>query len=206
MNSNFRFSLGPSRALLHKQWFVKIYDTVDTYENFNTAFANLLWGQTRQAQTRCSIYQDRWNRRNEETYAEHYNRYASMASMLNPPLSEEDLVGVIIGHFPPEVQNGMVCGNLKTTQEALAFLSKMRGLETTRLQHTRPRLDYEERDGNPKPSRGRADDATNREGRGNPQTRNARYVRSTREHTDPRRQSPRRFGRNGESSGWGRSR
>ena len=53
---------------------------------------------------------------------------------------------------------------------------------------------------------GRTDDAANREGRGNPQTRNARYVRSQRDRTDSRRQSPRRFGRNGESSGWGRSR
>ena len=50
-----------------KQWFATVYDTVGTYENFKTAFANLLWGQTRQAQIRCSIYQDRWDRRNEET-------------------------------------------------------------------------------------------------------------------------------------------
>jgi hypothetical protein len=27
-----------------------------------------------------------------------------MASMLNPPFSEEDLVGAMIGHYPPEVQ------------------------------------------------------------------------------------------------------
>jgi hypothetical protein len=189
-----------------KQWFATVYDTVGTYESFKTAFANLLWGQTRQAQIRCSIYQDRWDRRNEETYAEHYIRYASMASMLNPPLSEEDLVGAMIGHFPPDVQNGMFCGNLKTTQDVLAFLSKMHGLEATRVQHTRPRREYDERDANPKVSRGRTDDAANREGRGNPQNRNTRYVRTTREHTEPRRQSPRRFGRNGESSGWGRSR
>jgi len=189
-----------------KQWFATVYDTVGTYENFKTGFANLLWGQTRQAQIRCSIYQDRWERRNEETYAEHYIRYASMVSMLNPPLSEEDLVGAMIGHFPPEVQNGMVFGNLKTTQDALAFLSKMYGLETTRLQHMRPRQEYDERDTNPNALRGRTDNVANREGRGNPQARNARHVRTTREHTDPRRQSPGRFTRNGESSGWGTSR
>jgi hypothetical protein len=126
--------------------------------------------------------------------------------MLNPPLSEEDLVGAMIGHFPPEVQNGMVCRNLKTTQDTLAFLSKMHSLEATRLQHIRPRREYDERDANPKALRGRTDDAANREGRGNPQTRNARHVWTTREHTDPRRQSPRRFGRNGESRGWGWSR
>jgi hypothetical protein len=188
------------------QWFATVYDTVGTYEHFKTAFANLLWGQTRQAQIRRSIYQDRWDRRNEETYAEHYIRYASMASMLNPPLSEEDLVGAMIGHFPRDVQNSMVCGNLETTQEALAFLSKMQGLETTRFQHTRPRREYDEREAYTKPSRGRTDDATNRGGQGNHQTRNARYVRSTRDNTNARRQSPRRFGRSGESSGWGRSR
>jgi hypothetical protein len=48
-----------------------------------------------------------------------------MASMLNLAMSEEDLVGAMINHFPPEVQNGMICGNLKKTQEALAFLGKM---------------------------------------------------------------------------------
>jgi hypothetical protein len=96
-----------------KQWFATLYDTVETYKNYKTAFSNLLWGQTLQAQIRCSIYQDRWDKQSDETYAEHYIRYASMASMLNPPMSEEDLVRAMIGHFPPEVQKGMVCGNLK---------------------------------------------------------------------------------------------
>jgi len=104
---------------------------------------NLLWEQTRQAQIRGNIYLDRCDRRNEETYAAHYIRYASMASMLNSPLSEEDLAGAMIGHFPPQVQNGMVCGNMKTTQDTLAFLNKMQGLETTRSQHTRPRREYD---------------------------------------------------------------
>jgi hypothetical protein len=35
----------------------------------------------------------------------------------------------------------MVCGDLKTTQDALAFFSKMQGLETTPLQHkTEPKV------------------------------------------------------------------
>jgi len=32
-----------------KQWFATVYDAVGSYEDFKTAFANLLWGQTRQA-------------------------------------------------------------------------------------------------------------------------------------------------------------
>ena len=60
----------------------------------------------------------------------------------------------MIGHFPPEVQNGMVCGNLKTTQESLAFLGKMQVLENLRSQHGRPRREYDDHDANPKPRRG----------------------------------------------------
>lgn len=50
-----------------KQWFATVYNTVGTYENFKTAFANLVWGQTCQAQIKCSIYQDRWDKQNEDT-------------------------------------------------------------------------------------------------------------------------------------------
>jgi hypothetical protein len=75
-----------------------------------------------------------------ETYTEHYIRYASLASMLNPPLSEEDLAGAMVGHFTPEVQNGMICGNLKTNQDALAYLGNMQALEITREHEAAPRL------------------------------------------------------------------
>jgi hypothetical protein len=85
----------------------------------------LLWGQTRQAQIRCSIYQDGWDKSNNKTYTEHYIRYAGMASMVNPAMPEEDLVGAMINHFPPEIQNDMIYANLKTTHDALAFLGKM---------------------------------------------------------------------------------
>jgi hypothetical protein len=40
-----------------------------------------------------------------EKNTENYIRYASLASMLNPPLSEEDLAGAMVDHIPPEVQN-----------------------------------------------------------------------------------------------------
>jgi hypothetical protein len=53
-------------------------------------------GTNAQAQIRCSICQDRCDRRIDETCAEHYIRCASMVSMLDPPLSEEDLVGAMM--------------------------------------------------------------------------------------------------------------
>jgi len=40
-----------------KEWFATIDDSFWTYKNFKTGFANMLWGQIRQAQIRCSINQ-----------------------------------------------------------------------------------------------------------------------------------------------------
>ena len=111
----------------------------------------------------------------------------------------------MIGHYPPEVQNGTVCGNLKKTQGTLECLSKMQGLQTARSQPMRPCREYHENDTNSKPWRGRAGDAVNRDGKGNPHTGNARYVRRQRDRADTRRQSPGHFWRNGEQSGCGRS-
>jgi hypothetical protein len=68
--------------------------------------------------------------------------------MLNPPLSEEYIAGAMVVHFPPEVQNGIICSNLKTTQNSLAYLSNMQALEVTREQMSSSRGEYDERDTN----------------------------------------------------------
>jgi hypothetical protein len=123
--------------------------------------------------------------------------------MLNPPLPEEDLAGVMVGHFPPEVQNGMVCGNLKATQGALAYLSNMQALEVKREQTRRSGREYDERD---IITRGRINDTANFESRNNHQTRNVRFVQGPRNNSGMGRRSPRQFGRNRDFSGWGSNR
>jgi hypothetical protein len=156
-----------------KQWFTTVYETIGTYVNVKSAFTNLLWGQTRQAQIRCSIYQDRWDKGMNESYTEHYIRYASQVAMLNPPLSEEDLAGAMVGHFPPEIQNGLICANLKTTQDAIAYLGNMQTLEITGGEHIRrPCPEYNERNAYSRPTRGRINDSEICESRHFPQTRN----------------------------------
>jgi len=100
----------------------------------------------------------------------------------------------------------MVCGNLKTTKGALEFLSKMQGLETMQSQLMRPHCEYDKNDTNSKPWWGKTGDTISREGKDNPQTRNARYVRSQCDCANMMRQSLGHFGRNGEPNSWGRSR
>jgi hypothetical protein len=127
--------------------------------------------------------------------------------MLNPPLSEEDLAGAMIGHFPPAVQNGMMCANLKTNNDAIAYLGNIQALEITRGEHIRrPNRGYDEQDTYNRPSRGRLQDAGIRENREIPQTRNVRHVQVTRENFIRRHRSPRNGGRDREFNGWGSGR
>jgi hypothetical protein len=133
-------------------------------------------------------------------------QYASLASMLNPPMSEEDLAGGMVGNFLPEVQNGMICGNLKTTEDALAYLSNMQALEITQEHMRPPRWVNDERDTNTRLPRGRTNDTANPESKNNPQTGNVRCIQGPCNNSGMRRHSPRQFGRNGESSSWGSSR
>jgi hypothetical protein len=54
---------------------------------------------------------------------DHYIRYANLASTLDPPMTETDLLSALKSHFEPSVQQGLICGNFKNSQDALAFLS-----------------------------------------------------------------------------------
>ena len=95
----------------------------------------MLWGQTGQAQKGAAFTKTagigEMKRHMPSTISAMQVWYQCWTHLS----SEEDLVGAMIGHFPPAVQNGMVCGNFEKTHDALAILSKMQELETARLQH-----------------------------------------------------------------------
>jgi len=60
-------------------------------------------------------------------------------------MTEMDL-SALTSHFEPKVQQGMICGNLKNFQDALAFLSKFQGLGESRESFRSPKRDYDRRD------------------------------------------------------------
>ena len=74
---------------------------------------------------------------------DHYIRYANLASTLEPPMTEMDLLSALTSHFEPKVQQGMICGNFKNSQDALAFLSKFQGLGDNRDSFKSPKRDYD---------------------------------------------------------------
>ena len=69
-------------------------------------------------------------------------------SALNPPMSDLDLLSALTSHFEPRVQQGLICNNLKSTQDALAFLAKLQGLGDHRQTFRSPRREFDRRDTN----------------------------------------------------------
>ena len=112
---------------LAKQWLSSSFDKLKGYDEFKKAFTELLWNSSLQASIRSSIYLDKYNPNSGESYMDHYIRYANLACTLDPPMMEMDL-SALTSHFEPRVQQGMICGNFKNSQGALAFLCKFQGL------------------------------------------------------------------------------
>jgi hypothetical protein len=131
---------------LAKQWLSSSFDKLKSYDEFKKAFTELLWNPSRQASIRSSIYLDKYNPNSGESYIDHYIRYANLASTLDPPMTEMDLLSAMTSHFEPRVQQGLICGNLKNSQDALAFLCKFQGLGESRESFRSPRRDYDRRD------------------------------------------------------------
>jgi hypothetical protein len=102
---------------------------------FMKVFTELLWDGTWQSEIRSRVYQDRYNCRSGESLSEYYTRYADMASMLSPAMSDQDLFGAMITHYEPSIQTCLINANLKLTQETLAFLTKLQSLENLREQY-----------------------------------------------------------------------
>jgi hypothetical protein len=79
-----------------KRWMLTAYGQLKSYDDFKKTFSELLWDGTRRSEIRCQVYQDGYTYRSGESLSEHYIRYANLASMLSPAMSDQDLLGTTI--------------------------------------------------------------------------------------------------------------
>ena len=128
--------------------------------------------------------QDRYNYRSGESLSDHYIWYVNMASMLSTAMSDQDVLGAMVTRYEPRIQNCLINANLKSTQEALAFLSKLKSIENSREQYRSARRDFERRDQNGRTPREQPVD-----GAGNHRTNGRVEVRHVRR--DSRDRNPR---------------
>jgi len=137
-----------------KQWFCSTYDKLNSYDEFRKGFTDLLWNPNRQASFRSQIYLDKHSPNSGESYVDHYIRYANLASSLDPPMTHMDLLSALTSYYEPRVQQGLICGNFKCTQDVLGYLSKVQGLSENGDSFKAPRRDYTSGDTNRRPQLG----------------------------------------------------
>ena len=116
-----------------KGWLNAEYQKLGSYDNFKVKITELLWNDLQQANVRCRVFQDKFDRKGSETLAGHYLRYVNLAASLPPPLSEYDLLGALTSHYPMDIQKCMISANLKSNEDALTFHGKMQTLDDERI-------------------------------------------------------------------------
>jgi hypothetical protein len=77
---------------------------------------------------------------------DHYIRYDNLASTLDPPMTDIDLLSALRSYFEPRIQQSIICGNFQNTQDTSAFLVKYQGLRENRDSFKSPRQDNDRRD------------------------------------------------------------
>ena len=97
---------------------------------------------------------DKHSPHSRESYVDHYIRYANLASSLDPPMTDMDLLSALTSHYETNVQQGLLCGNFKCTQDVLGYLSKVQGLTENRDSFRESTREYTSWDTNRKPQTG----------------------------------------------------
>jgi hypothetical protein len=136
-----------------KQCFSSTYDKLNSYNEFRKGFTVLLWNPNRQAGIRNQIY---------------LHKHSKFWWILHRPLylirqpcfisgsanDDMDLLSALTSHYEPRVQQGLLCGNFKCTQDVLCYLSKVQGLNENRDSFKTPRRDCTSGDANMRPQIG----------------------------------------------------
>jgi hypothetical protein len=86
---------------------------------------------------------------------EHYVRHASLAANLQPTLTECDLVTALTSHFSMGIQSATLAANLRSSQEALAFLGRMQSLENPQEVYRKSKHEQNSKDFGRKQRKGR---------------------------------------------------
>jgi hypothetical protein len=93
-----------------KQWLESVRKDLRKYSEFKTAFMELLWNTSVQAQMKF-IYEDKYSKQSGESTA-HFLKYSVKAAYLSNRLSESDLVSAIASHFPAYVSRSILSANV----------------------------------------------------------------------------------------------
>ncbi|PNF37689.1 hypothetical protein B7P43_G11717 [Cryptotermes secundus] len=71
-------------------------------------FSGNCYSESKQSLVRCSLYQDRFNRRSGLSLSSHFLKYAAMAFYLEPTPFATEVIQAVRHNFPVMVQRAMI--------------------------------------------------------------------------------------------------
>jgi hypothetical protein len=114
---------------LGKQWVETIQNSMSDYESFRAAFLKTWWSDSHQSLVKCSLYQGKYNRQSNLSLSGYFLKYATLASYLQPRISDSEFVQIITFHFPVGIQKIMLSTQLRTVNDTLHLLKRLEVLE-----------------------------------------------------------------------------
>jgi hypothetical protein len=102
---------------------------VRDYESFKREFLNTWWSTSQQSLVKCSLYQDKYDKRSNMSLSAHFLKYATIATYLQPKLSELEIVEAIRFHYPLHIQRVLLTVQSKNISETLNLIKRIQVME-----------------------------------------------------------------------------
>jgi hypothetical protein len=112
------------------QWVETVINYIYDYETFKKEFLNTWWSSSQQSLIKCSIYQDKYDRRSNMSLSAHFLKYAIVTTYLQPKLSEVEIVEAIRFHYPTHIQRMLLTIPSKNISEMLNLLKRIEAMES----------------------------------------------------------------------------
>ncbi|PNF36021.1 hypothetical protein B7P43_G18443, partial [Cryptotermes secundus] len=112
-----------------KQWLEAISSKLASYEQFKSEFLGTWWSPAQQGLVKCKLYQSRYEKGGGLTLSAHLLKFATMASYLEPRLTDQEIIEAIRSHYPLKIQELLVSTKLNTVAEFLEVLKRLELME-----------------------------------------------------------------------------
>jgi hypothetical protein len=100
-----------------------------SYGQFKSEFLATWWSAAQQGLVKCKLYQSKYDKMTGLSLSAHFLKYATMASYLEPKLTDSEIIEALRCHYPQEIQKLLVSTKLNSVAEVLEVLKRLELME-----------------------------------------------------------------------------
>jgi hypothetical protein len=113
------------KCFVGKSWIVATAGDWKDYDDFKAAFVHQFWNQDSQSHARCSIYQEKYNRYDNESMSDHFLKFVALAKFLQPKMTDAEILAAMRNHYSVVIQRNWVTAKIRDIQGAITFLKQI---------------------------------------------------------------------------------